>query len=75
MMSEHHELAIVLDESLQKFSYAINFSFSSQSVCHHEGVFVLLFGAPSLCLFGEIVTEIRAIVGNQCLHALLTIEL
>jgi hypothetical protein len=73
-MGKNHELAIVLDESLQKFSYAINFSFSSHSICHHKSVLVVILGASSLSLFGEIVTEIGAIVGNQCLHALFAIK-
>jgi hypothetical protein len=73
-MGKNHELAIVLDESLKKFSYAINFSFSSHPICHHERVIVVIIGPPSLSLFGEIVTEIGAIVGNQCLHALFAIK-
>lgn len=74
MMSEHYELAVVFNESLQEFNYANNFSFSGHSVCHCERIIILLFGITSLSLFGEIVAEIRAIIGNQSLHALLAFK-
>ena len=62
MMSEHHELAVVLNECLQEFSDSINFCFAGHSVCHTEGVIILILITS---LFGEIVSEIRAVVGNQ----------